>query len=68
MYKSLFLGKIFKIRQQYEFMLDRQINKIDVISIQGLNEMKVTIFKISKYKNNNCIRPQLYFKFIFYLS
>ena len=49
-------------------MLDRQINKIDVISIQGLNEMKVTIFKISKDKHNNYIRPQLYFKFIFYLS
>ena len=38
-------------------MLDRQINKIDVISIWGLNEMKVIIFKISKDKQNNYIHP-----------
>ena len=40
-------------------MLDRKINKMDVISIRGLNEMNVIIFKISKDKQNNYIRPQL---------
>ena len=67
MYESYFLGKITKICQYYEFMLDRQIKKIDVISIRDLNEMKVLIFKISKDKqNNNILRPKLYLKFIFY--
>ena len=66
MYESYFLGKIIKICQYYEFMLDRQIKKIDVISIRDLNEMKVLIFKISKDKqNNNILRPKLYLKFIF---
>ena len=49
-------------------MLDRKINKTDVISIRGLNEMNVIIFKISKDKQNNYISPKLYYKFIFYLS
>ena len=40
-------------------MLGRQIKKMDVISIRGLNEMKVIIFIISKDKQNNYIRPQL---------
>ena len=65
MHESLLLRKIIEICQYYEFMLDRQINKMDVISIQGLNEMNVIIFKISKDKQNIYIRPQLYYKFIF---
>ena len=58
MNESLLLGIIIiKICQYYEFMLDRHINKMDVISIRGLNEMKVIIFKISKDKQNNYIHP-----------
>ena len=40
-------------------MLDRKINKMDAIFTRGLNEMNVIIFKISKDKQNNYIRPQL---------
>ena len=68
MYESLLLGKIIKICQYYEFMLDRKINKRDVISIRGLNEMNIIIFKISKtnrtttYVHNFIIN--LYFIFL----
>jgi len=68
MNESLLLRKIIKICQFYEFMLDRKINKMDVISIRGLNEMNIIIFKISKtnrtttYVHNFIIN--LYFIFL----
>ena len=61
MYESLLLRKIIKICQYYAFMLDRQIYKMDVISIRGLNEMNVKIFIISKrYQKTNRTTTRTY--------
>ena len=65
--KKVCFKKNNQICQYYEFMLDRQINKVD-ITIRALNEMKVIIFKVPKDKYKNYICPQLYYKFILYLS